>query len=232
MTFGGTARRRGRWLHGDHSGAPLRPPEPPLAGRAKPVRPAIAIALLVAAGCGADGNTKSLEYFPDMARGPAYKAYAPNPVTRDGLTLQRPVAGTIARGYQPFHYGAGEPEAVRAGHELTNPYRPTPQVLEDGKFLYQTYCLVCHGAAGKGDGPIASKIPPPPSYKSARVLAFPPGRIFHVVTMGSGKMQSYATQLAADERWKVVTYVTTVLQALGDSDTAAAGAANKTGEAQ
>jgi mono/diheme cytochrome c family protein len=186
----------------------------------------IAVLALLASACGSETDQRAPEYFPDMARGPAYKAYAPNPATRDGLTLQLPVAGTVARGYHPFHFGPGEPEAIRAGHELTNPYRPTPQIIEEGKALYQTYCLVCHGESGKGDGPIASKIPPPPSYKSTRVLAFPPGRIFHVVTMGSGKMQSYATQLSADERWKVVTYVTTVLQALGESDTVP----SKTGE--
>jgi mono/diheme cytochrome c family protein len=188
--------------------------------------PALLLAgAIYVAGCGASGDQKAFEYFPDMARGPAYKAFAPNTATRTGLTLQRPVAGTVARGYRPFHYGPGEPEAIRAGHELTNPFKPTPQLLDEGKALYQTYCLVCHGPEGKGDGPIAGKIPPPPSYKSARVLAFPPGRIFHVVTMGSGKMQSYATQLSANERWKVVTYVTNVLQALSESDIAA----NKTG---
>jgi mono/diheme cytochrome c family protein len=30
--------------------------------------------------------------------------------------------------------------------------------------------------------------------------------------MGTGKMPSYAAQLSADERWKVVTYVHAVLQ--------------------
>jgi mono/diheme cytochrome c family protein len=43
-------------------------------------------------------------------------------------------------------------------------------------------------------------------------MEFAPGRIFHVITLGSGKMPSYATQLRADERWKIVTYVYTVLQ--------------------
>jgi mono/diheme cytochrome c family protein len=43
-------------------------------------------------------------------------------------------------------------------------------------------------------------------------MQFPPGRIFHVITMGTGKMPSYAAQLSADERWKVVTYVHAVLQ--------------------
>jgi mono/diheme cytochrome c family protein len=173
--------------------------------------------LLTAAltGCGATSQKRAYEYMPDMARDPAYKAFAPNPVTRDGLTLQRPVAGTIARGYRPFHYGPGEQEAQRAGRELANPYPVTAHILEDGKSLYQTYCMVCHGERGLGDGPISEKIPPPPSYVSERLMQFSPGRIFHVITMGAGKMPSYAAQLSVDERWKVVTYVHTSLQGLG-----------------
>ena len=177
---------------------------------------ALLIASVALSGCGATSERRAYEYMPDMARGPAYKAFAPNSVTRDGLTLQQPVAGTIARGYRPFHYGPGEPEAIRAGQELANPYHPTAQTLEEGKALYQTYCMVCHGERGHGDGPIAGKIPPPPSYVSDRLMQFPPGRIFHVITMGSGKMSSYAAQLSTDERWKIVTYVHSSLQGFGD----------------
>jgi len=172
---------------------------------------AIAIGFGIA-GCGTSGGGRAYEFMPDMARGPAYKAFAPNTVTRDGLTLQRPVAGTIARGYQPFHYGPGEVEAARAGRELHNPYSVSPRTLEEGKSLYRTYCLVCHGEQGNGDGPIAEKIPHPPSYTSDRLLQFPPGRIFHVITMGAGKMPPYSSQLNADERWKVVTYLRAALQ--------------------
>ena len=168
-------------------------------------------------GCGATQERRAFEYMPDMARGPAYKAYAPNSITRDGLTLQRPVAGTIPRGFQPFHYGPGEDEAARAGRELVEPYRAAPQTLEEGKALFQTYCLVCHGEQGKGDGPIASKIPPPPSYKSDRLLQYPPGRIFHVITMGANKMPSYATQIAPDERWQIITYIRSQLQGLPEA---------------
>jgi len=70
---------------------------------------------------------------------------------------------------------------------------------------------------GKGDGPISGKIPPPPSYQSERLMQFPPGRVFHVITLGTGKMPSYASQLSFDERWKVVTYVHGVLQGFNDS---------------
>jgi mono/diheme cytochrome c family protein len=178
------------------------------------------IACFAMLGCGASDEQRAYEYMPDMARSPAYKAYSPNPVTRDGLTLQRPVMGTIARGDRPLHYGPGEQEAARAGRELKSPIRSTQVALSDGKALFQSYCLVCHGAEGKGDGPIASKIPPPPSYVSPRLLGFQPGRIFHVITFGSGKMPSHASQLSADERWKVVAYVHTKLQGLGDVSSA------------
>jgi mono/diheme cytochrome c family protein len=186
-------------------------------------RTGFALALsIAAAGCGASGNDRAREYMPDMARDPAYKAFAPNPATRSGLTLQVPVAGTIARGHRPyqFHYGPGEEEAARAGRELGNPLPTTGATLDDGRGLYQTYCLVCHGANGKGDGPlvVAGKIPTPPAYTSERVAPFPPGRVFHVVTMGTQdatgrqKMPSYAALLTPEERWKVVAYVAGSLQ--------------------
>jgi mono/diheme cytochrome c family protein len=178
------------------------------------VRGVFVLPLTLLWGCGARSDQRAYEYMPDMVRDPAYKAFAPSPVTRDGLTMQRPVAGTIARGYQPFHYGLGEEEAARAGIELRNPYEVTERTLEEGKALYETYCLVCHGEKGRGDGPIADKIPHPPSYVSDRLLEFPSGRLFHVITMGTNKMPSYAAQLSSDERWKVVTYVHTSLQSL------------------
>jgi mono/diheme cytochrome c family protein len=173
-----------------------------------------ALVLIAALAACQPGDQPGSEYMPDMARGPAYKAFAPNQAMRNGITLQRPVAGTIARGASPFHYDKGEPEAERAGRELVNPFHPTPATLEKGKALYQIYCAVCHGEQGKGDGPIASKIPPPPSYKSDRLIQFPPGRIFHVITLGSNKMPSYAVQLAPEDRWLVITYIRAVLQEL------------------
>src|SRR5215813_13896212 len=176
------------------------------------LRATLLVMVLAVLGCGASSERRAVEYMPDMARGPAYKAFAPNVATRDGLTLQRPVSGTIARGYQPFDYAAGEQEAERAGRELKNPYRATAVTLGEGKALFETYCAVCHGAQGKGDGPISAKIPTPPSYRSDRLMEFAPGRIFHVITLGSGKMPAYATQLKPDERWKIITYVYTVLQ--------------------
>lgn len=165
-------------------------------------------------GCGAASQWRAVEYMPDMARGPAYKAFAPNPATPDGLTLRPVVAGAVPRGYEPFHYGPGEEEAERAGRELHNPYPPTESNLKAGRYLFDTYCAICHGESGKGDGPIAAKIPPPPTYTSGRLMQYRAGRFFHVMTMGYRKMPSYAAQLSASERWKIAAYIRTELQKL------------------
>lgn len=38
----------------------------------------------------------------------------------------------------------------------------TPAVLEHGKGLYRANCAACHGEQGKGDGPAAGVMKPPP----------------------------------------------------------------------
>ncbi|MBW8875890.1 MAG: cytochrome c [Acidobacteria bacterium] len=171
----------------------------------------VALLLLTALAAWAtrsDPASTGYEFIPDMAHSVPYDAYAPNPVTRDGKTLQPPVAGTIARGGPlPFHYAATAEDAVRAGRELRNPFPPSPAVLARGQTVYQTFCAVCHGLRGAGDGPLIPKFPNPPSYTSARLLAMPDGQIFHVITRGSGMMPSYAGQIAPEDRWRAVAWV-------------------------
>ena len=38
----------------------------------------------------------------------------------------------------------------------------TPAMLEQGKTLYKANCAACHGDTGKGDGPAAGVLKPPP----------------------------------------------------------------------
>ena len=38
----------------------------------------------------------------------------------------------------------------------------TPAMLEKGRGIYKTYCAPCHGERGRGDGPGAGVMKPPP----------------------------------------------------------------------
>jgi cytochrome c553 len=191
---------------------PLRAPEGE--GVSLTVQRALVLSAGLAAGaCTAGGNQRSWEYMPDMVRSVAYDAFAPNPVTRDGKTLQRPAPHTIPRGFLPYHYAATPEDAERAGRELQPPFVFDAHVRAEGRVLFETFCVVCHGARGDGDGPLVPKIPNPPAYSSERVRTMPPGQVFHVMTVGSGRMPPYASQISSAERWKIAAYVQTLQNA-------------------
>ncbi|HQE29796.1 MAG TPA: cytochrome c [Phycisphaerae bacterium] len=145
----------------------------------------------------------------NMADSVAYDSFAPNPVFADGKTLQMPPAGSIARGYLPLHYQAGPEEAERAGKELSNPFAADPVVqLERGAAIYQSFCVVCHGAGGLGDGPVTRRgVPPPPSLLAENALQLSDGQMFHILTYGQNNMASYAAQISRDDRWRVILHV-------------------------
>ncbi len=142
-----------------------------------------------------------------MAQSPAYKSQSWNPVLANHMTLQPPVEGTLARDAHPFPYGKTEAERKRAGVELKNPFAPTPENLQRGQWIYETFCLVCHGASGKGDGPMIPKFPNPPSFLSKSSLALKDGEMFHTITLGRKKMASYASQVSWEDRWRVILYI-------------------------
>ena len=150
---------------------------------------------------------RNSEWPTQMQYSPAYLSQTPNPVLPNGMTQQMPVAGTIARGYQPFHYGPGPDEATRAGNELKSPLKPTEENLARGRQVFASYCAVCHGATGAGDGPLIPKYPNPPAYNTDKSRALADGNMFHVITMGRKDMPSHAAQVSFEDRWRVILYI-------------------------
>lgn len=145
----------------------------------------------------------------NMADSVAYDSFAPNAVFEDGKTLQAPARGSIARGFLPLHYQAGPEDAARAGKELSSPFAVDPAAhLERGAAIYQSFCLVCHGAGGLGDGPVTRRgVPPPPSLLAENATRLSDGHMFHILTYGQNNMASYAAQISRDDRWRVILYV-------------------------
>jgi len=174
-------------------------------------RAAAVLALTIAAlGCSSQRTQRGYEYMPDMTASVPYDTFARNRVTRSGMTQQVPVRGTIPRGFLPIHYANTPADAARAGRELSFPQPPDAKTVEQGRQLYETFCAVCHGLSGDGDGPLVPLIPNPPAYRSEHVRALPAGHLFHVITFGSGRMPAYASQVAAADRWSIVAYVQTL----------------------
>ncbi|MEP7263219.1 MAG: c-type cytochrome [Bacteroidota bacterium] len=179
-----------------------------------------AAAISLVASCSKDPKKPGLEFMPDMYRSPSYEVYSGNPNFKDSLTMQKPVDGTIPRGYEFFHYPSTLEGYEAAGHDLKNPFEADSTHLAQGKALFTIFCMHCHGESGQADGSLIAtgKFPPPPSYttgKSSRggdVKDLSDGKIFHTITYGVNMMGSHASQLNPTERWKVVMYVRSIMQ--------------------
>jgi mono/diheme cytochrome c family protein len=144
-----------------------------------------------------------------MARSPAYDTFAPNANFADGLTLRTPPPGTIPRGETPLHYEATPLDAARAGRELSNPLPANhPGVQQRGAELFRTYCQICHGTSGQGDGPLTRHgLPTPLSMLTGKAVQMKDGEMFHLLTYGQGNMPSHAVQLPPGDRWCVIHYI-------------------------
>lgn len=158
---------------------------------------------------GQDPQRRNLEFLPDMVSSFAYKAESPNPHFASGTTQQNPVPGTIARGFRPLQYGDSVEEGIRAGRELQSPYdEENPANSELGEQLYKTYCQVCHGAGGLGDGPVTRRgYPPPASLLLDNARNMMDGQMFHIISKGYKNMPSYGAQIEHGQRWHIVAYV-------------------------
>jgi len=153
--------------------------------------------------CGASGEKTQVAIIQDMMASVPYDDYD----EKWGQALLLPPEGTIPLDFEPFPYGTGDDEAMRAGAELSNPFAPTPENLARGKKVFETICFVCHGPKGEGDGPIIGRFPNPANLLADHAKSYPDGRIFHVITRGQGIMPSHAVQVRPRDRWKVILYV-------------------------
>lgn len=147
-------------------------------------------------GCGSRSQT-TFEFMPNMMDQPSIKAQE--------VPMRVPVAGTIPRGFTPYPYAQSEREF--AGQNLTNVFSPSREVYVSGQQAFTTYCAVCHGARGQGDGSVVPPFPRPPSLTSEKIRGWKDGEIFHVITTGQNLMPSYASQISREDRWRIVHYV-------------------------
>ena len=185
---------------------------------------------LLLSSCVKHPDSPGYEYMPDMYRSQAVEAYVDyglvgdqeNTQLKNSISARVPVEGTIpyteerqmAAINMPFNYGEGEEERIRAGMEVRIPefYISDSTVAEnnsnEGKKLYEVFCLHCHGEEGGGNGKVVAAsgdLIVPPSYETLKDRTI--GSIFHTITHGKNAMGPHGSQLDKDERWKVALYV-------------------------
>ncbi len=86
--------------------------------------------------------------------------------------------------------------------------------LSRGRDIYQATCSACHGLAGRGDGPQAMALTPPPANlaDSTMLAGSSPLDFYRRITVGVAgtAMVSYEHALSNAERWAVALYASTL----------------------
>ena len=86
--------------------------------------------------------------------------------------------------------------------------------IMEGASLYPGHCAACHGADGRGDGPMAAGLPVPPADLSAGHLwMHDDGELFWWLTHGieapegGQAMPGFASVLSEDQRWALIDFI-------------------------
>jgi len=154
----------------------------------------------VLAACNPDTVVHKVGWFATMRHQRNIKPYA-RPIP--------PVAGAV-----PVS-GAELPLTRETADRLVNPRTRTAESLNRGQWVFQTYCLVCHGEQGEGNGPVSlaggGPFPGIPSLVDPSRPKMTDGAIYGMVVeaqrMGRGLMPRYGDKIHGSDRWDVVNYV-------------------------
>jgi len=97
---------------------------------------------------------------------------------------------------------------LEAGKTLVNPVPKSPESLARGREMYDLHCIVCHGAQGRGNGPVGQKfVPQPMELNFDYVQLQPDGQIFYTISHGSLAMPFYRQAIAVEDRWHLVNFI-------------------------
>ena len=170
----------------------------------------IATAALMLGGCNAWYNDKALSpdtwveavpWFDHMIKSRAVHPYQRADIPRTTVPGTVPIGGGEANDSALFKSGNAS-----LADRLVNPTDPTATLVA-GDTLYHTFCAVCHGTAGAGDGTVGPRVGAP-SLLTDRARAYSDGYLYSMVRYGRGLMPRYGDKVYRHEdRWAIVNYV-------------------------
>jgi mono/diheme cytochrome c family protein len=196
----------------------------------------LALASAVAAsGCvrGCTSSRPPIHLNPSMDNQPKVRPQTASLFFSDGASMRQPVPGTVPIGGlkedTAFFTGKGADEQFVAA--IPVPVDAT--VLERGRQRYVIYCQPCHDARGDGKGILFQRgNVPTASFHQERLLAYPDGQIFDVITNGQGLMAGYRWPIPPADRWAIVAYVRDLQQKRSASATGVAADTERASESE
>ena len=70
------------------------------------------------------------------------------------------------------------------------------------------YCQPCHDARGDGKGILFQRgNVPTATFHQEKILKYPDGQIFDIMTNGQGLMPSYRWPIPPADRWAIIAYI-------------------------
>ncbi len=172
---------------------------------------ALAVASVVGVtGCarGCTSSRTPIHLNPSMDDQPKVSAQAASDFFYDGAAMRQPVPGTIPIG------GLNEDAAFVTGKGpdgqfvATSPVTVNEAIVERGRQRYAIYCQPCHDTRGDGKGILFQRgNVPTASFHQEKLLNYPDGQIFDVITNGTGLMAGYRWPIPPADRWAIVAHV-------------------------
>jgi mono/diheme cytochrome c family protein len=168
------------------------------------------VSLVALAGCarGCTSSRPPIHLNPSMDDQPKVRAQTSSRFFYDGAAMREPVPGTVAIGElkenAPFYTG----KSADGQFVATMPVSVDEKVVERGRDRYRIYCQPCHDARGDGRGILFQRgNVPTASFHQEKLLKYPDGQIFDVITNGQGLMAGYRWPISPADRWAIVAYV-------------------------
>ena len=161
-------------------------------------------------GCarGCTSSRPPIHLNPSMDQQPKVRAQTASTFFYDGASMRQPVPGTVPVG------GLKEDTAFFTGKGAAGqfvaaiPHAVDETLLERGRQRYSIYCQPCHDARGDGNGILFQRgNVPTASFHQEKILKYPDGQIFDVITNGTGLMAGYRWPIPPADRWAIVAYV-------------------------
>jgi mono/diheme cytochrome c family protein len=191
------------------------------------------------AGLGLSACTDWAGYDLDVASGKVpqlanmRRSVIPDPYAMPRLPAPHSIPSASPMGDLPAHFTSAQLDSVAP--TLANPYAggASAEVLARGALEFNRNCMVCHGPAGAGNGPVVQiakdsagksfgRFPGAPAINGAATAARADGYIYGVIAAGRGLMPPYGERVTHLDRWAVVEYVRSLQAAAGNAPTRAA----------